>query len=108
MIRYSKQREEILSNLSARSDHPTAEMIYDSVRRDLPRISLGTVHRNLREMADNREILSFTINGKEHFDGNASLHLHLVCTHCGEIWDRPVDSSLFSWYYINNSNRYCY
>ena len=47
MVKYSRQREGILRNLQSRRDHPTADMIYDSVRKEYPNISLGTVYRNL-------------------------------------------------------------
>lgn len=93
MQRYSKQRELILENLVHRTDHPTAEMVYDSVREDIPKISLGTVYRNLKGLSEDRTILCFTIDGKDHFDGNANMHLHLCCTECGKIEDRMASDA---------------
>ena len=44
---YSRQREAIYRFLLHRKDHPTAETIYQHVRQEYPRISLGTIYRNL-------------------------------------------------------------
>ena len=46
-IKYSRQRESVKACLMARKDHPTAEVIYASIREQYPNISLGTVYRNL-------------------------------------------------------------
>ena len=32
--------------------HPTAEQVYDIARRSYPKISLGTVYRNLNQLAE--------------------------------------------------------
>ena len=42
-LKYSRQREAILDNLKSRVDHPTADMLFQSLRKDDPKISLGTV-----------------------------------------------------------------
>ncbi|MDD6550380.1 MAG: transcriptional repressor [Lachnospiraceae bacterium] len=95
MKRFSKRRQCILDDLESRTDHPTAEMVYSSVREEIPNISLGTVYRNLRDLADDHQILSFTQNGKEHFDGNNHPHIHVCCSLCGKIEDYPLPSGLF-------------
>ena len=93
MANYSKQREAILTELRSRHDHPTAAQVYDSVRRVLPNISLGTVYRNLSALTESGEIISLSVgDGHEHFDGDKSLHLHLHCKACGQITDRPFES----------------
>lgn len=85
--RYSKQHDVIYKDLKNRSDHPSADMVYTSVKKKIPNISLGTVYRNLRDMADSGDALSFMVDGKEHFDGRNMPHLHLCCTECGSIED---------------------
>lgn len=52
MMRYSKQREAIWNYLKERIDHPTADQIYENVRKTQPNISLGTVYRNLMQLRD--------------------------------------------------------
>ena len=96
MQRLSKQRQLILDNLAERCDHPTAEMVYSSVREIMPNISLGTVYRNLGNLSEEGEILSFSVNGKEHFDGNKIPHIHLHCNKCGSIKDEALPADFFS------------
>ena len=43
MIKYSRQRESILSAIADRTDHPTADTIYVEIREEYPNISKGTV-----------------------------------------------------------------
>lgn len=85
--RYSRQREAILQNLQRRKDHPSADMVYESLRNHWPNLSLGTVYRNLNILSADGTIGRFTVQGKEHFDGNMTPHIHFVCTECGDIMD---------------------
>ena len=39
-MKYSRQREAILAFLKTRKDHPTAEVIYENIRKEYPKISL--------------------------------------------------------------------
>ena len=96
MKRFSKRRQCILDNLESRKDHPTADMVYRSVRDQIPNISLGTVYRNLKDLADEGVIISFTQNGKEHFDGNNHPHMHLCCSVCGKIEDLPLNTKKYA------------
>ena len=88
MIKYSRQRECILNNMQSRVDHPTADMVYASVRKEQPNISLGTVYRNLALLSENGQILKIsTGNGADRFDGTVKPHSHFVCRCCGEVID---------------------
>lgn len=89
-LRYSRQRELIARILKNRSDHPSADMVYASVREQMPHISLGTVYRNLKDMTACGEAISFMVDGKEHFDGRNTPHIHLCCSRCGSIVERLV------------------
>lgn len=87
-LNYSKQRNAILDFLHTRTDHPTADVIYQNVRSVIPNISLGTVYRNLNQLADNGMILRLKgRNGAEHFDGNTEEHQHFICNECGAVED---------------------
>ena len=50
--RYSRQRELIYECLQGMKIHPTAEMIYQTLKPEYPKLSLGTVYRNLNQLAD--------------------------------------------------------
>lgn len=95
MANYSRQREAILCELRNRCDHPTAAQVYEDVRKVIPNISLGTVYRNLASLVESGEILSVAVgDGKEHFDGDKSFHLHLRCKSCGDIIDLRVNDDI--------------
>lgn len=92
-MRYSKQRELIINIIKGRCDHPTADMIYQSARSEEPNISLGTVYRNLKLLADEGVILTLETEDKRlHYDGDISRHSHFICEDCGKIIDlfRPA------------------
>ena len=96
-LNYSRQREAIINNLSRRHDHPTAEMIYEEVRREYPQISLGTVYRNLNVLTETGQVARLdTGDGIDHFDALTIPHYHYVCRKCGMISDidMPVSRSL--------------
>ena len=48
----TRQRPVILEELKNLTTHPTADELYSMVRRRLPRISLGTVYRNLEILSE--------------------------------------------------------
>lgn len=88
MAKYSRQRECILKNLQSRRDHPTADMVYESVQVEEPKISLGTVYRNLSFLTENGQILKISTGiGPDHFDGFTEAHNHFVCRKCGRVLD---------------------
>ena len=94
-LKYSRQRESIKANLMHRTDHPTADMVYDDIRKIYPNISLGTVYRNLGLLSDLGEITRLaTLTGADRYDGNTRPHSHFVCRKCGCVYDLRVDGFL--------------
>ncbi|MGI6072361.1 MAG: Fur family transcriptional regulator [Lachnospiraceae bacterium] len=94
--RYSRQREAILEYLKSVKTHPTAECIYDHVRKDIPDISLGTVYRNLRLLEKQGKLRTISCgNAPERFDGDTSVigHQHFICSECGAVIDVRIDDS---------------
>lgn len=86
--RMTKQRAVILEVLRSVHSHPTADEIYGMVRKKLPRISLGTVYRNLELLTNAGEITRLDRAGiQKHFDGNTMPHHHVRCKQCGKIGD---------------------
>jgi Fur family peroxide stress response transcriptional regulator len=95
--RRSKQKEAILRCLRATKSHPNATWIYEEVRKEIPKISLGTVYRNLRLMSERGEIQEMDLGGDHsRFDGNAQNHYHFECEVCGRIFDveEPIDRDI--------------
>lgn len=87
-LKYSRQREAVLTYLRSTTSHPTAEDVYISIRQEFPKISLGTVYRNLNLLADSGEILRLRCGeGIEHFDATTEPHNHFICRSCGRVLD---------------------
>lgn len=77
--------------------HPGADWVYDQVRKEIPNISMGTVYRNLKLLAQAGEIQELEIAGSlSRFDGNTSPHYHFRCEKCGCLFDldEPVDRTM--------------
>ncbi len=88
MVRLSKQREAILKVLRSTTSHPAADWVYEQVRKKLPHISLGTVYRNLRLLAQEGIISELDFAGTpSRFDANTQPHSHFTCERCGRIFD---------------------
>jgi Fur family ferric uptake transcriptional regulator len=86
----TEQRRAILASLRGVTSHPTADEVYAMVRKELPRISLGTVYRNLEFLAAAGTILRLDGCGSQmRFDGTAENHDHVRCTTCGRVDDVP-------------------
>ena len=80
------QREAILSELRKMSSHPTADELYAVLRPKVPQISLGTVYRNLEDMARRGVIRKLELTGRQkRFDGEAEPHHHLRCRECDRV-----------------------
>ncbi len=87
MIRMTNQRKVILEELMKHVDHPTADEIYVEIRKVLPKVSLGTVYRNLDQMSQQGTILKLEGSGQKRFDPNPSPHPHFRCISCGSVED---------------------
>jgi len=90
-MRMTKQRRLILDELRSQNTHPTADIIYEKVRRKMPKISLGTVYRNLEILTAVGEIQTLELSGtQKRYDGIANKHYHIRCLHCGRVDDAPI------------------
>ncbi len=86
--RSTPQRRVILEELRGVVTHPTAAELFALVRQRLPRISLGTVYRNLEVLHEDGLINRLELAGSEtRFDGNIEPHLHIRCRSCGRVKD---------------------
>lgn len=87
--RSTRQRRLVFEAVCGTKSHPTAEWVYEAVRREMPRVSLGTVYRNLQRLVDEGTIRSFVRGGRIRYDADLELHDHFSCDRCGLLMDIP-------------------
>lgn len=91
--RMTKQRKVILDVLRSVTSHPTAEELYSMVRERIPRISLGTVYRNLDLLTAAGDVCQLSAGGTvRRFDGDIRPHCHVRCVVCGKVGDVWVEA----------------
>ena len=87
--RSTRQRRLVLEAVIETKTHPTAEWVYEAVRRAMPRVSLGTVYRNLQVLVEEGKLKSFVRDGLHHYDADLDPHDHFACERCGMLLDIP-------------------
>ena len=86
-FRVTPQRIAIAQVISSSKDHPTAEQVFNIVKRTHPSISISTVYNTLNAMRDAKMIQELAFNNTHRYDPNTSVHINLVCLNCGDIID---------------------
>jgi len=97
MNKRSKQRDAIVRVLRSTSTHPSAEWIYEQVKKEIPNIGLATVYRNLRILKESGEVSEIhTSKDITRFDSNTSTHYHFCCDRCGKVidLDESIDTTI--------------
>lgn len=90
-MRMTRQRAVILEELRNSMMHPSADELYQMVRKRLPRISLGTVYRNLEILSELGEIQKLELSGSlKRYDGHPDRHYHIRCVGCDTVADAPI------------------
>ena len=89
-MRYSYQRDIIYKSICSVKTHPVAEEVYTMVKPHIPKISMGTIYRNLTQLISNGMILELNIDGVSHYDGNINIHQHFLCNKCQTIFDCEI------------------
>jgi len=95
-IKPTYQRLRILKYLEENKVHPTVEMIYKDLVKEIPTISRTTVYNTLNTLLEKRLVIPVTIPGLEtRFDSNVSWHHHFLCEDCGRIIDLDIKCEYF-------------
>ena len=85
-LRMTHQREVILDELNRSKTHPTADELYERIKKKLPRVSLATVYRNLDILSEAGLIKKLEISGRQkRFDWDPGEHDHVYCIHCQRV-----------------------
>lgn len=91
IFRQSKQRTRILDLLRSTENHPTADWLYEKLKNEFPRLSLGTVYRNLSILTEQGKIKKIRFGSTfDRFEANIKPHDHLICESCGKILDFEI------------------
>ncbi len=96
-MRYSHQRETIKKVVYGTDSHPTAEWVFRKTKNFIPKISLGTVYRNLKVLAEMGQLSVINDDNISRYDWNTNSHNHLKCKQCDSLIDiQLVNDGLIS------------
>jgi Fur family peroxide stress response transcriptional regulator len=86
------QRQVIYQALLSMHDHPSPEIVYEKVRKQIPSISLGTVYKNIKTFVESGLLREVSLHhGSARLETNLTPHHHLVCVRCKTIVDLDDD-----------------
>lgn len=87
-IRVSHQRLLILDYLSRNDIHPSADMIFNDLKKIDPVISQATVYNTLKLFTEKNLVkeLDFNLTSKR-YEFTKHKHSHFICENCGKIID---------------------
>jgi Fur family peroxide stress response transcriptional regulator len=87
-LRVTPQRIEIYKLLISTDEHPSAEILYENVRKTFPNISFDTVNRTLLTLSRIGAASIVAGSGDvRRFDGGTDNHQHFKCIKCKRIVD---------------------
>ena len=92
-IRPSVQRIAIMRYLRKNRTHPTADEVYEALKKQIPTLSKTTVYNTLKLFVDNGAAIFVGIDEKQaRFDGYTEQHAHFRCKKCKCVLDIPMDT----------------
>ncbi len=98
-LQVTYQRLAIYQTLYFSLEHPSAEVVYQQVRKRFPMISLGTVYKTLERFYDVGLIDKVSpVTEVARYDARTGSHHHMVCLQCQTIMDAdsPVDEPMMA------------
>ncbi len=91
IARSTKQRKLVLELMMESLQHRTADEVYELARAKNPRISRGTVYRNLNLLVEERLLKRLTLDSGAHFfDPVRRNHYHFYCRKCKKVTNAPL------------------
>lgn len=87
--RMTRQRQAVYDAVLAARNHPSAEQVYDRLRRDLPHLSLATVYNALEALVECGLLAKIprTDESPARYDWRHDAHHHARCVGCSKVWD---------------------
>jgi len=100
-FRATPQRIAICELVLSSKDHPTADQVYQVVKRKYPTLSLATVYQTLHLLAEIGLLQELGFgDGISRYDPDTSPHINIVCKKCGKIQDYEAESVRELWFQI--------
>ena len=87
-LKVTPQRTAVYKTLLESKEHPSAEMVWNNVKRLFPGVSLDTVNRTLLTLAEIGS--AFIVEGSgdvRRYDGDLENHQHFKCIKCKKVFD---------------------
>ena len=81
-VKPSYQRVRVLSYMLEKKNHPTVDMIFGELSKDIPTLSRTTVYNTVQKLGIDDE--------EARYDADITVHAHFRCDKCGNIFDLPV------------------
>ena len=82
------QRLAVYEELAVRHDHPSAESLYESLKKAYPSLSLATVYKTLQTLHEMGMVARVDSPAAQaRYDAIVETHHHAVCASCGRIED---------------------
>src|SRR4029077_2897805 len=89
-LKLTPQRVAIVRELAQDESHPTAQELFDRLRRSMPTMSFATVYNTLDALSSAGLCAALALSpGSGRFDPNMEPHHHLVCDGSGPVRDLP-------------------
>lgn len=97
-FKVTAQRLAICKFILSRGDHPSTDQVYHALKIDYPTISLGTVYKTLDLLEELGLIQKLRFNESNiRYDPDLQLHINMVCTKCGKIYDYKAENIQNMW-----------
>lgn len=91
-IKPSYPRIRIFEYLIKYKNHPTVDMIYKELVKEIPTLSKTTVYNTLNLFLEKKVIQLIGIEENEtRYDADISTHAHFKCQECGKVYDIHED-----------------
>jgi Fe2+ or Zn2+ uptake regulation protein len=89
-LKVTPQRLAIVREVAGDESHPSAQELFERLRRMLPTMSFATVYNTLAALCDAGLGGQLSLApGSARFDPNTHPHDHVVCDACGAVRDVP-------------------
>ncbi|MGQ3684496.1 MAG: Fur family transcriptional regulator [Candidatus Loosdrechtia sp.] len=93
-MKITPQRLLIFNVLENNTSHPSAEEVFNRVKKVYPTVSFTTIYKTLETLRDLGEVRELIIDeDRKHYDPNMNIHHHVICSSCKKIHDIYADYS---------------